>query len=46
MGRGVERNDSLHLIWMLLKLVRGKGVISPSPYLDVLKIRMEKRGND
>ena len=36
----------LHLIWMFLKLVRGKGVISPSSYLDVLKIRMEMREND
>ena len=36
----------LHLIWMFLKLVRGKGVISPSSCLDVFKIRMEMRGND
>ena len=36
----------LHLIWMFLKLVRGKGVISHSLCLDVLKIRMERRGND
>ena len=36
----------LHLVWMFLKLVRGKGVISHSPYLDVLKIRMEMREND
>ena len=36
----------LYLIWMFLKLVRGKGVISPFSYLDVLKIRMEMRGND
>ena len=35
----------LHLVWMFLKLVRGKGVISPSPCLDVLKVRMERRGN-
>ena len=35
-----------YLVWMSLKLVRGKGVINPSPYLDVLKIKMEKRGND
>ena len=32
----------LHLIWMFLKLVRGKGVISPSSCLDILKI-MKKR---
>ena len=36
----------LHLIWMFLELVRGKGVISPSSCLNVLKIRMEIRGND
>ena len=36
----------LYLIWMFLKLVRGKGVINPSFYLDVLKIRRERRGND
>ena len=37
---------SLYLVWMFLELVRGKGVISPSPYLDVLKIRMERRKNN
>ena len=37
---------SLHLVWMFLKLVRGKGVISPSPCLNILKIRMERTGND
>ena len=36
----------LYPVWMFLKLVRGKGVISPSSCLDILKIRMEKRGND
>ena len=36
----------LYFVWMFLKLVRGKGVISPSSCLDVLKIRMERRGND
>ena len=36
----------LYLIWMFLKLVRGKGLISPSSCLDVLKIRMERREND
>ena len=36
----------LHLVWMFLKLVRENGVISPSPCLDVLKIRMERRGKD
>ena len=37
---------SLYLVWMFLKLVRGKEVISPSSCLDVLKIRRERRGND
>ena len=36
----------LYLVWMFLKLVKDKRVISPSPYLDVLKIRMKKREND
>ena len=36
----------LHLIWMFLKLVRRKRVISRSSYLNVLKIRRERRGND
>ena len=36
----------LYFVWMFLKLVREKRVISPSPYLDVLKIRMERREND
>ena len=36
----------LHLIWMFLKLVRGKRVVSTFSCFDVLKIRMEKRGND
>ena len=36
----------LYLIWMFLKLVKGKGVISHSSCLDVLKIRMKMRGND
>ena len=36
----------LHLVWMFLKLVRGKRVISPSPYLDIFKIRREMRVND
>ena len=36
----------LHLVWMFLKLVKRKGVISPSPCLDVLKIRMGSRVND
>ena len=36
----------LYLVWMFLKLVKGNGVINPSSCLDVLKIRMEMRGND
>ena len=36
----------LYSVWMFLKLVRGKAVISPSSCLDILKIRMKKRGND
>ena len=36
----------LHFVWMFLKLVRGKEIISHSSCLDVLKIRMERRGND
>ena len=31
---------------MFLKLVKGKRVISPSSYLDFLKIKMERREND
>ena len=31
---------------MFLKLVRGKEVISPSSYLDVLKIMVKMREND
>ena len=42
----VEGMILLYLVWMFLKLVRGKGVISPSLCLDVLKIRMERKGND
>ena len=34
-----------YLVWIFLKLARGKGVISSSSYLDVLKIRMERREN-
>ena len=46
MERRVEENVLLHLVWMFLKLIIGKGVISPFSYLDVFKIRMEMRGND
>ena len=46
--RGGKQREmiSLYLVWMFLKLVRGKGVISSSSYLDVLKIRRERRGNN
>ena len=36
----------LHLVWMFLKLVRGKIVTSHSSCLDVLKIMMKMKGND
>ena len=36
---------NLYLIWMFLKLVRKKRVISTSFCLNVLKVRIEKRGN-
>ena len=36
----------LYLVLMFLKLVRENGVISFFFYLDVLKIRVEMRGND
>ena len=36
----------LHLVWMFLKLVRGKRVISHFSILDVLKIRTEIRRNN
>ena len=36
----------LYLIWMFLKLVKGKRVISHFSCFDVLKIMMEMRGND
>ena len=47
-GRRVEGRGMviLNLVWMLLNLVSEKGVISLSSCLDVLKIRMEMRGND
>ena len=36
----------LHLIWMFLKLIVGKRVISHFSCLNVLKIMIEMRGND
>ena len=44
MGKRVEGNGSP--LPYSFKLVKGKGVISPSSCLDVLKIRMERRRND
>lgn len=41
--RGEEREMIIfHLIWMFLKLCKGRRIINHSFYLDVLKIRMEK----
>ena len=45
-GRRVEGNVPLYLVWMFLKLVRENELISHFPYLDVLKIRMERRGEE
>ena len=45
-GGEYRRIVILHLILMFLKLVRRKGVISPSSYLYVLKIRREMRENN
>ena len=42
----VEGNGYPPPLLDILKLVRENGVIRPSSYLDVLKIRMEMRGND
>ena len=36
----------LHIVMMFLKLIRENGVISYSPYLDVLKIKIERRENN
>ena len=36
----------IHLVWMFLKLLRENGIINPSSYLGVLKIRMERKVND
>ena len=45
--RGEQRGMvPLHLVWIFLKLVREKGVINSSLCLDILKIRMERRGID
>ena len=46
MERRVEGNDSPPPYLNVFKISKGEGVISPSPCLDVLKNRMERRGND
>ena len=46
MGSRVEGNSYPPSYLKVLKISKGKGVISPSPCLDVLKIRMKMRGND
>ena len=45
-GGEQRRMIILHLIWMFLKLIWRKGVISLSSCLDVLKMRRERREND
>ena len=44
-GRRVKGKVIFRIVWMFLKLVRVKGVISHLSCLDVLKIRKERRGN-
>ena len=46
MGKRVEGNGSLLPCLDIFKISKGNGVISHFSYLDVLKIRMEMRGND
>ena len=46
MERRVEGNGYPPPCSGVFKISKGKGVISSSSYLDVLKIRMEMRGND
>ena len=46
MRRKVEGNGYPPLCLDVFKISRGKGVISLFSYLDVLKIRIERRGND
>ena len=35
-----------HLVWMFLKLIRENVVINHFSCLDILKIKMKRRGND
>ena len=46
MGRRVGGNGYPLPCLDVFKISKGKGVISPFSYLDVLKIRMEEREND
>ena len=46
MGRRVEWNDYPLPCLDVFKISKGKGVISHSSCLDVLKIRRERREND
>ena len=46
MERRVEGNGFPLSCLDVFKISKGKGVIKHSSYLDVLKIRMERRGND
>ena len=46
MERRVEGNGSPPFCLDVSKISKGKEVISPSPYLDILKIRMKRKRND
>ena len=46
MGKRVEGNGSPLPCLDVFKINKGEEVISPSSYLDVLKIRKERRGNN
>ena len=46
MGRRVEENGYPSPYLDVFKISKGKGVISPSSCLHVLKIRRERRGNN
>ena len=45
-GRRVEGNGSPPPYLDVFKIIKGEGSNYPSPCLNVLKIRMERRGND
>ena len=46
MKRRVKENSYPPSFFNVFKINKGNGVISPSSYLNVLKIRMEMREND